>query len=182
MSPSISAEDKLDYVKSKIGEYPNFPKEGILFRDIFGALTDPKACVYLRDLLVDHIRESAPEAEIIVGLDSRGFLFNLLIATELGLGCAPIRKKGKLAGEVVSVEYKLEYGSDTFELQKSAIKPGQKVVVVDDLLATGGSLVAATELIRKVGGVVVESLVVMELVGLDGRKRLDGKVHSLIKY
>jgi len=79
--------------------------------DIFGALTDPKACAYLRDLLVDHIRESAPEAEIIVGLDSRGFLFNLLIATELGLGCAPIRKKGKLAGEVVSVEYKLEYGS-----------------------------------------------------------------------
>ncbi|KAH8323992.1 hypothetical protein KR074_005688 [Drosophila pseudoananassae] len=201
MSP-ISAEEKLDYVKSKIGEYPNFPKEGILFRDIFGALTDAKACVYLRDLLVEHIRQSSPEAEIIVGLDSRGFLFNLLLATELGVGCAPIRKKGKLAGEVVSVEYKLEYGSvcfatkthslemnlkrlvfqDTFEIQRSAIQPGQKVVVVDDLLATGGSLAAAAELIRKVGGVVVESLVVIELVGLEGRKRLDGKVHSLIKY
>ncbi|EDV38746.1 uncharacterized protein Dana_GF24950 [Drosophila ananassae] len=181
MSP-ISAEEKLDYVKSKIGEYPNFPKEGILFRDIFGALTDAKACVYLRDLLVEHIRQSVPEAEIIVGLDSRGFLFNLLLATELGVGCAPIRKKGKLPGEVVSVEYELEYSSDTFEIQRNAIAPGQKVVVVDDLLATGGSLAAAAELVRKVGGVVVESLVVLELVGLEGRKRLDGKVHSLIKY
>ncbi|EDW40570.1 GL24816 [Drosophila persimilis] len=178
----ISAEDKLDYVKSKIGEYPNFPKEGILFRDIFGALTDPKACVYLRDLLVQYIRQSQPEVEVIVGLDSRGFLFNLLLATELGVGCAPIRKKGKLAGEVVSVEYQLEYGSDTFELQRTAIQPGQKVVIVDDLLATGGSLLAASELVRKVGGVVLESLVVMELVGLDGRKKLDCKVHSLIKY
>ncbi|KAH8345852.1 hypothetical protein KR067_007718 [Drosophila pandora] len=181
MSP-ISTEEKLDYVKSKIGEYPNFPKEGILFRDIFGALTDAKACVYLRDLLVEHIRQSVPEAEIIVGLDSRGFLFNLLLATELGVGCAPIRKKGKLPGEVVSVEYELEYSSDTFEIQRNAITPGQKVVVVDDLLATGGSLAAAAELVRKVGGVVVESLVVLELVGLEGRKRLDGKVHSLIKY
>ncbi|XP_017138727.1 adenine phosphoribosyltransferase [Drosophila miranda] len=178
----ISAEDKLDYVKSKIGEYPNFPKEGILFRDIFGALTDPKACVYLKDLLVQYIRQSQPEVEVIVGLDSRGFLFNLLLATELGVGCAPIRKKGKLAGEVVSVEYQLEYGSDTFELQRTAIQPGQKVVIVDDLLATGGSLLAASELVRKVGGVVLESLVVMELVGLDGRKKLDCKVHSLIKY
>ncbi|XP_022218006.2 adenine phosphoribosyltransferase [Drosophila obscura] len=178
----ISAEDKLDYVKSKIGEYPNFPKEGILFRDIFGALTDPKACVYLRDLLVQYIRQNQPEVEVIVGLDSRGFLFNLLLATELGVGCAPIRKKGKLAGEVVSVEYQLEYGSDSFELQRQAIQPGQKVVIVDDLLATGGSLLAASELIRKVGGVVLESLVVMELAGLEGRKKLDCKVHSLIKY
>nr|P54363.1 RecName: Full=Adenine phosphoribosyltransferase; Short=APRT [Drosophila pseudoobscura pseudoobscura]AAA57203.1 adenine phosphoribosyltransferase [Drosophila pseudoobscura] len=178
----VSAEDKLDYVKSKIGEYPNFPKEGILFRDIFGALTDPKACVYLRDLLVQYIRQSQPEVEVIVGLDSRGFLFNLLLATELGVGYTPIRKKGKLAGEVVSVEYQLEYGSDTFELQRTAIQPGQKVVIVDDLLATGGSLLAASELVRKVGGVVLESLVVMELVGLDGRKKLDCKVHSLIKY
>ncbi|SPP84884.1 adenine phosphoribosyltransferase [Drosophila guanche] len=178
----ISAEDKLDYVKSKIGEYPNFPKEGILFRDIFGALTDPKACVYLRDLLVQYIKQSQPEVEVIVGLDSRGFLFNLLLATELGVGCAPIRKKGKLAGEVVAVDYQLEYGSDTFELQRAAIRPGQKVVIVDDLLATGGSLLAASELVRKVGGVVLESLVVMELVDLDGRKKLDCKVHSLIKY
>ncbi|KAH8285234.1 hypothetical protein KR054_006554 [Drosophila jambulina] len=144
-----------------------------VFRDIFGALTDAKACAYLRDLLVAHIRESVPEADLIVGLDSRGFLFNLLIATELGVECAPIRRKGKLAGEVVSVEYNLEYGSDTFEMQRSVIQPGQKVVIVDDLLATGGSLVAATELIHKVGGVVVERLVVMELVDLEGRKRLD---------
>ncbi|EDW69498.1 adenine phosphoribosyltransferase [Drosophila novamexicana] len=178
----LSAADKLDYVKSKIGEYVDFPKKGIVFRDIFGALTDSKACVYLRDLLVKHIRTVHPDVELIVGLDSRGFLFNLLLATELGVGCAPIRKKGKLAGEVVAVEYQLEYGSDTFELQRAAIKPGQKVVIVDDLLATGGSLLAATALVRKLGGVVLESLVVIELVALDGRKKLDCDVHSLIKY
>ncbi|KAH8278253.1 hypothetical protein KR044_008533, partial [Drosophila immigrans] len=178
----VSNVDKLDYVKSKIGEYADFPKKGIVFRDIFGALTDGKACVYLRDLLVRHIRDKCPDVELIVGLDSRGFLFNLLLATELGVGCAPIRKKGKLAGEVISVEYQLEYGSDAFELQRAAIKPGQKVVIVDDLLATGGSLLAATTLVRKVGGIVLESLVVMELLGLEGRKKLDCNVHSLIQY
>ncbi|EDV96278.1 adenine phosphoribosyltransferase [Drosophila grimshawi] len=178
----LSGADKLDYVKSKIGEYVDFPKKGIVFRDIFGALTDGKACVYLRDLLAHHIRITCPDVELIVGLDSRGFLFNLLLATELGTGCAAIRKKGKLAGEVVAVEYQLEYGSDTFELQRSAIKPGQRVVIVDDLLATGGSLLAATALVRKVGGVVLECLVVMELLGLEGRKKLDCNVHALIKY
>ncbi|XP_017863419.1 PREDICTED: adenine phosphoribosyltransferase isoform X1 [Drosophila arizonae] len=178
----ISSADKLEYVKSKIGKYLDFPKKGIVFRDIFGALTDGKACVYLRDLLVEHIRTTHPDVELIVGLDSRGFLFNMLLATELGVGCAPVRKKGKLAGDVVSVEYKLEYGSDTFELQRTAIKPGQKVIIVDDLLATGGSLSAASELVRKLGGVLLESLVVIELVDLNGRKRLDCDVHSLIQY
>ncbi|XP_068143032.1 adenine phosphoribosyltransferase [Drosophila tropicalis] len=178
----INAEDKLTYVKSKIGDYPDFPKPGILFRDIFGALTDAKACVYLRDLLVEHVRHNHPDVEIIVGLDSRGFLFNLLLATELGISCAPIRKKGKLPGEVASVEYQLEYGSDTFEIQLNAIKPGQKVVIVDDLLATGGSLVAATQLVRKVGGAILECLVVMELSDLKGRAKIDSKVHSLFEY
>ncbi|ALC43384.1 Aprt [Drosophila busckii] len=178
----VSAADKLEYVKSKIGKHIDFPKKGIVFRDIFGALTDPDACVYLRDLLLQHIRAAHPDVELIVGLDSRGFLFNLLLATELGVGCAPIRKKGKLAGEVISVEYQLEYGTDTFEIQRAAIKPGQKVLLVDDLLATGGSLRAATELVRKVGGVVLESLVVIELEELQGRKKLDCNVHSLIQY
>ncbi|KAH8402862.1 hypothetical protein KR222_007680 [Zaprionus bogoriensis] len=178
----VSAADKLNYIKSKVGEYADFPKKGIVFRDIFGALTDGRACVYLRDLLVRHIRAEHPEVDLIVGLDSRGFLFNLLLATELGVGCAPIRKKGKLAGEVESVEYQLEYGSDIFEVQRTAIKPGQKVVIVDDLLATGGSLSAACSLVRKVGGVVLESLVVIELLGLEGRKKLDCNVHSLIQY
>lgn len=178
----VSNADKLDYVKSKIGEHMDFPKKGVIFYDIFGALIDGKACGYLRDLLVRHIREKYPDVELIVGLDSRGFLFNLLLATELGVGCAPIRKKGKLAGEVISMEYQLEYGSDIFEMQQAAIKPGQKVVIVDDLLATGGSLSAANALIRKVGGVVLESLVVIELLELEGRKKLDGNVHSLIQY
>ncbi|KAL7724740.1 hypothetical protein ACLKA6_002964 [Drosophila palustris] len=178
----VSIADKLGYIKSKIGKHVDFPKKGVIFRDIFGALTDGKACVYLRDLLVRHIREKHPDVELIVGLDSRGFLFNLLLATELGVGCAPIRKKGKLAGDVISVEYQLEYGSDIFEMQREAIKPGQKVLIVDDLLATGGSLSAASALVRKVGGVVLESLVVIELLELEGRKKLDGNVHSLIQY
>ncbi|XP_034482793.1 adenine phosphoribosyltransferase [Drosophila innubila] len=178
----VSTSYKLDYVKSKIGEHADFPKKGVIFYDIFGALTDGKACAYLRDLLLRYIREKHPDVELIVGLDSRGFLFNLLLATELGVGCAPIRKKGKLAGEVISVEYQLEYGSDIFEMQRAAIKPGQKVLIVDDLLATGGSLCAASALVRKVGGVVLESLVVIELLELEGRKKLEGNVHSLIQY
>ncbi|XP_030385871.1 adenine phosphoribosyltransferase [Scaptodrosophila lebanonensis] len=177
-----SAEEQLEYVKSHISTYPDFPKKGIIFRDIFGALTDGKACRYLRDLLVQHIRSQHPDVELIVGLDSRGFLLNLLLATELGIGCAPIRKKGKLAGELVGVEYKLEYGSDIFEMQRSAIKPGQKVIIVDDLLATGGSLAAATQLVRKLGGVILESVVVIELQELQGRQKLDCNVHSLIQY
>ncbi|XP_055911942.1 adenine phosphoribosyltransferase [Eupeodes corollae] len=178
----MNADQKLEIIKKHIGVFPDFPKKGIVFRDVFAALTNSEVCIYLRDLLVEHIKLNYPDVDLIVGLESRGFLFNLLIASELGVGCAPIRKKGKLPGECISVEYTLEYGSDIFEMQKSAIKPGQKVVIVDDLLATGGSLEAAIKLLRKAGAIVQEGLVVLELVDLGGRKRLDCNVHSLIKY
>ncbi|XP_054733008.1 adenine phosphoribosyltransferase [Anastrepha obliqua] len=178
------SNEKLEYIKSKIGTFPDFPKKGIIFRDIFSALSDPIACGYLKELLVEQIKHKYPDAEIIIGLESRGFLFNLLIATELGIGCAPIRKKGKLPGELISVEYELEYGRDTFEIQANAIKNGQKVVIVDDLLATGGSLKAAIELVRKAGGTVIGSCVVLELEDLHGRDKIgcDCLVQSLIKY
>ncbi|XP_005186668.1 adenine phosphoribosyltransferase [Musca domestica] len=178
----MNSEQKLEYINKHIGVYPDFPKKGILFRDIFGALTDATACQYLKDVLLEHVRKTNPDIDLIVGLESRGFLFNLMLAAELGVGCAPIRKKGKLPGECVSVEYTLEYGSDIFEMQKTAIKPGQKVLIIDDLLATGGSLSAAIELVRKAGGEVVQCLVVMELAFLDGRKKLDADIHSLLKY
>ncbi|XP_017471935.1 PREDICTED: adenine phosphoribosyltransferase [Rhagoletis zephyria] len=178
----MSNEEKLEYLKSRIGDFPDFPKKGILFRDIFSALTDPIACRYLKELLVQQIKQKYSDAEIIVGLESRGFLLNLLIATELGLSCAPVRKKGKLPGEVISVEYELEYGKDTFEMQTNAIEKNQKVVIVDDLLATGGSLKAAIELVRKAGGAVIGSIVVMELEDLAGRDKIDCDVLSLIKY
>ncbi|XP_013118066.1 adenine phosphoribosyltransferase [Stomoxys calcitrans] len=178
----MNNEQKLEYINQHIGVYPDFPKKGILFRDIFGSLTDPKSCQYIKDLLLDHVRETNPDVDIIVGLESRGFLFNLMLASELGVGCAPIRKKGKLPGECVSVEYTLEYGTDIFEMQTNAIKPGQKVLIVDDLLATGGSLEAAVKLVRKAGGEVVECLIIMELAFLEGRKKVDTNVHSLLKY
>ncbi|XP_075160732.1 adenine phosphoribosyltransferase [Haematobia irritans] len=178
----MNNEQKLEYINQHIGVYPDFPKKGILFRDIFASLTDAKACQYIKDLLLDHVRQSTPDIDIIVGLESRGFLFNLMLASELGVGCAPIRKKGKLPGECVSVEYTLEYGTDIFEMQTTAIKPGQKVLIIDDLLATGGSLEAAVKLVRKAGGVVAQCLVIMELAFLEGRKKLDAPVHSLLKY
>ncbi|XP_065360416.1 adenine phosphoribosyltransferase [Calliphora vicina] len=178
----MNTKEKLDYINQHIGVHPDFPKKGIVFRDIFGALTDGQACKYIKEILLEHVRTEHPDVEIIVGLESRGFLFNLMLASELGIGCAPIRKKGKLPGKCVSVEYTLEYGSDIFEIQTDAIKPGQKVLIIDDLLATGGSLEAAVKLVRKAGGEVVKCLVVMELEFLEGRKKVDGKVHSLLKY
>ncbi|KAI8115514.1 Adenine phosphoribosyltransferase [Lucilia cuprina] len=178
----MNTQQKLDYINQHIGVHPDFPKKGIVFRDIFGALTDGQTCKYLKEVLLEHVRTEHPDVDIIVGLESRGFLFNLMLASELGIGCAPIRKKGKLPGKCVSVEYTLEYGSDIFEMQTDAIKPGQKVLIIDDLLATGGSLEAAVKLVRKAGGEVVKCLVVMELEFLEGRKKVDSKVHSLLKY
>ncbi|XP_037813035.1 adenine phosphoribosyltransferase [Lucilia sericata] len=178
----MNTQQKLDYINQHIGVHPDFPKKGIVFRDIFGALTDGQTCKYIKEVLLEHVRTEHPDVDIIVGLESRGFLFNLMLASELGIGCAPIRKKGKLPGKCVSVEYTLEYGSDIFEIQTDAIKPGQKVLIIDDLLATGGSLEAAVKLVRKAGGEVVKCLVVMELEFLEGRKKVDSKVHSLLKY
>uniref|UniRef100_A0A1A9WGQ3 Adenine phosphoribosyltransferase n=1 Tax=Glossina brevipalpis TaxID=37001 RepID=A0A1A9WGQ3_9MUSC len=179
----MNNEEKLKFIERHIGTYPDFPKKGILFRDIFGALTDGQCCQYLKDLLLHNIHEQYANVELIVGLESRGFLFNLMLASELGVGCAAIRKKGKLPGDCVSVEYSLEYGVDAFEMQKSAVKRGQKVLIIDDLLATGGSLEAAYKLVHKAGGDIVGCLVIMELKFLEGRKRMQQtKVHSLIEY
>lgn len=129
------------------------------------------------------MKRTCPDADVIVGLDARGFLFGFTIAAELGVSFVPIRKKGKLPGPCYSYEYKLEYGSDTFEIQTSGIKPGQKVVVVDDLLATGGTLEAACNLIEKAQGIVQEIIVIMELKSLNGRSKISSKnLHSFIQY
>lgn len=146
-------------------------------------MTDGPTCVALKQLLINYVKQNHPSIEAVVGLDARGFLFSFTIAAELGIGCIPIRKKGKLPGETHKVEYALEYGTDVFELQCGAIKKDQKVLIVDDLLATGGSLKAAIELVTKSGGVVDGCLVVMELTALKGRTNLSGTpVHSLIQY
>lgn len=133
--------------------------------------------------MVNYVKNNHPNVDVIVGLDARGFLFSFTIASELSIGCVPIRKKGKLPGETFKVEYALEYGTDVFELQCGAIKKDQRVLIVDDLLATGGTLGAACELVRKAGGIVDACVVIMELTCLKGRNKLEGiKVHSFIQY
>jgi len=182
----LSDEDqrRLELVKSKIGEFPDFPKSGINFKDIFTALTDGEVCAALKELLVNYVSKNHPSIDAIVGLDARGFLFSFTIASDLKIGCIPIRKRGKLPGETYKVEYSLEYGTDIFELQRGAIKKGQKVLIIDDLLATGGTLAAACELVEKAGGIVEGCLVIMELKSLNGREKLKGRqnVNSFIQY
>ncbi|KAJ6640849.1 Adenine phosphoribosyltransferase [Pseudolycoriella hygida] len=152
-------------------------------RDIFTALTSGEVCVALKHLLVNYVRKNHPDVEVIVGLDARGFLFSLMLAAELGVACVPIRKKGKLPGKCLSCSYALEYGTDEFEIQKDSIKPEQKVIVVDDLLATGGTLGAALKLLKITGAYVKECIVVMELTDLNGRGKLqETNVHSFIQY
>jgi adenine phosphoribosyltransferase len=154
----------------------------ILFRDIFTAFLDGDVCNATKHLLLNYIKKNHPSIDCVVGLDARGFLFCFLIASEMKIACVPVRKKGKLPGKTNKVEYKLEYGSDVFEMQSDAIKSGQKVLIVDDLLATGGSLKAAIDLVKQSGGIVQECLVIMELNPLNGRKNLDVPVFSFIQY
>ncbi|XP_032522055.2 adenine phosphoribosyltransferase [Danaus plexippus] len=178
-----SIEKRVAELKAKIKSFPDFPKEGILFWDIFSAISDGHTCKLLQGLLVDVIKEKFPDVEAIVGVESRGFLFSFSLSAELGVGCLPVRKKGKLPGEVISHKYELEYGSDILEVQKNAIRPGLKCLIIDDLMATGGSIKAATTLLKKCGADVVGCLVVIELMSLNGRKNNpDVSVHSLITY
>lgn len=146
-------------------------------------MLDGPTCVALKELLINYVKKNHPSIDAVVGLDARGFLFSFTIASELSIGCIPVRKKGKLPGETHKVEYVLEYGTDVFELQCGAIKKDQRVLIVDDLLATGGSLKAASELVQKAGGIVDGCLVVMELTALNGRTKLEGTpVHAFIQY
>lgn len=153
------------------------------YRDIFTALLDGKVCTAIRDLLLERVRNSPQRIDAIVGLDARGFLFGFTIAAELGLPFVPIRKRGKLPGKCKSFEYKLEYGTDVFEMQENSIGPNQNVIIVDDLLATGGSLNAACRLISEYGANVAEIIVIMELKSLDGRKKIPTEnIHAFIAY
>ena len=166
---------------AKIREIPDFPVEGILFRDITTLLQDSVAFRAAIDGLHQRVRHIG--AEVVVGMESRGFVFAAPLAYLLGVGFVPVRKLGKLPGDTLSVEYELEYGTNTLEIHRDAIGPGQRVLVVDDLLATGGTVAATVDLIRQLGGVVVGSAFLIELEALGGRERLDGHpVISLITY
>lgn len=155
----------------------------LYYRDIFTALLDGQVCTAIRDLFVERVKNSPQKIDVIVGLDARGFLFGFAIAAELGIPFVPIRKRGKLPGKCKTFEYKLEYGADVFEMQQDSIQPTQNVVIVDDLLATGGSLNAACRLIGECGGNIAEIIVIMELKSLDGRKKIPTKnIHAFIAY
>src|SRR5579864_660609 len=166
---------------SLIDDVPDFPKKGILFKDITTLLKDPRALRQSIDQLTDLVRGHAPH--IVIGMESRGFIFAAPIAYQLSAGFVPVRKLGKLPGEVISTEYDLEYGTNTLELHADAISPGDRVLVVDDLLATGGTVSATIELVERLGGKVVAVAFLVELTDLNGRARLGGyDVVSLIQF
>ena len=166
-----------DYVTT----IPDFPEPGILFRDITSVLQDPDGLQMAIDGLENLVRDT--EFDLVAGPESRGFIFGTPLADRMHKGFVLVRKKGKLPRETVSEKYDLEYGQAEIEIHRDAIRPGQKVVLVDDLIATGGSAKAAVNLIERLGGQVVKIIFVMELAGLEGRKKLEGyDVESLIVY
>lgn len=166
-----------EYVRS----IPDFPEPGIIFRDVTSILQDADGLTMAIDLMQDCLKDT--DVDVIVGTESRGFIFGVPIAYNLHKPFVPVRKKGKLPCETVSRSYDLEYGSATIEMHKDSIKPGQKVAVIDDLIATGGTVEAAVKLIEELGGEVVKIVFLMELAGLKGREKLAGyDVASVIRY
>jgi len=169
-------------IEDFIRDVPDFPKEGIVFKDITPLLGNIEALRKTLDDLAGPYRGSG--VEIVTGVESRGFIFASMMADELGAGFVPIRKPGKLPAETISQSYDLEYGTDTVEIHADAISPGQKVLMVDDLLATGGTIQAACRLVNKLGGDIIGAAFVVELCFLAGRSKLDAmgiESHTLIK-
>ena len=168
-------------LSSKIRDIKDFPMEGIIFRDITTLLKDPDYMVEAIDRIVENLKKF--DFDYVIGAESRGFLFGMPVAYAMKKGFVPIRKKGKLPAETVSAKYSLEYGEAEIEIHKDAIKKGTKVVIIDDLIATGGTAKAAAELVESLGGKVMAFEFLIELENLNGRDLLDGyAVESIIKY
>jgi adenine phosphoribosyltransferase len=166
---------------SLIDDVPDFPKKGILFKDITTLLKDARAFKQAIDQLTDLVRQYSPR--VVIGMESRGFIFAAPIAYQLSAGFVPVRKLGKLPGEVISTEYDLEYGTNTLELHSDAISPGDNVLIVDDLLATGGTVSATIQLVERLHGHVAAVAFLVELTDLNGRDRLGNyEVVSLIRF
>lgn len=165
------------YVRS----IPDFPEEGIIFRDITSIIQNPEGLKKSIDGMIDSLKDV--NFDIVIGPESRGFIFGMPVAYTLGKGFVPVRKKGKLPCETIQKEYALEYGTAIIEMHKDAIKPGDKVVIIDDLVATGGTIEAIIQMIESLGGEVVKIQFVMELAGLKGREKLcNYNVDSLLIY
>lgn len=166
---------------AKIRDIPDFPKPGIQFKDITTLLKDGPAFKAAIDGLLEQVRDRPVDA--VVGMESRGFIFGAPVAYALGVGFVPVRKLGKLPADVVSVEYDLEYGSATLEMHKDALAPGARVLIVDDLLATGGTVAGTIELVKQLGGEIVALAFLIELTFLKGRDRLPGHdILTLVRY
>ena len=171
----------MDELKKKIREVPDFPKPGILFYDVTTLLKDPVGLRQVIQILTDRYRGLGIEK--VLGIESRGFILAPSVACNIGAGFVPVRKKGKLPSETLSLTYDLEYGQDTLEIHRDAIEEGQKVLIVDDLIATGGTAAATSKMAKHLGAEVVELAFLVELEALQGRLKLDGfRVYSILKY
>jgi len=179
----IIANKDAEFIKSKIRTIPNFPKQGVMFRDITTLLRDKDGFDKVIEVFYNRYKNN--NIDVIAGIESRGFIFGAALAHRLGIGFVPIRKPGKLPGEVVSEEYSLEYGVDKVEVHKDAIEKGARVLIIDDLVATGGTMLASCNLVEKLGGEILECGFVIELEDLGGRKKLEDKgykVFSIVKF
>jgi adenine phosphoribosyltransferase len=168
-------------LKGKISEYPNFPKKGILFRDFSPILKDPSALSYIADEFARYFHPR--DVDVFAGIESRGFILACILASRYNKGMIMIRKAGKLPGETTKLSYKIEYGQDTIEVQKGIIQRGQKILICDDLLATGGTAKASAKLVEKVGGIVSGFAFIIELTELNGMSGISKyNCKSLVKY
>jgi 5'-methylthioadenosine phosphorylase len=170
-----------EIIRESITDIPNWPKQGIIFRDITSLMQNKEAMKKTIEILVNRYKNK--QIDVIAGIESRGFIFGAILAERLGVDFVPIRKKGKLPRDKISQEYELEYGTDTVEIHSDAIKPGQKVLVIDDLIATGGTALAGCQLIEKLQGQIIEVAFVIELPDLRGREKLARyKIYSIVKF
>ncbi len=175
--------DKFQYVREHVREVPDFPKKGILFLDITTATKDAKSMQYMTDFLYEQFKDE--KIDYVAGIESRGFIFGAAVTYKLGAGFVPIRKPNKLPAKTIKEEYSLEYGTDTIEIHADALKEGDRVLVIDDLLATGGTALAACNLVKRIGAEVVASAFIIELDPLKGREKIEAtgvKVVSMLNY
>jgi adenine phosphoribosyltransferase len=170
-----------DYIKSKVRSIPDWPIKGVIFRDITTLLQDPKAFKEICSIFYN--RYAHQKVDKIVGIDARGFLFGAVVAYKLDIGFVPIRKKGKLPFNTISESYTLEYGEETIEIHEDAIEKGDRIVIIDDLMATGGTIAASAALVEKLGGDILECAFVIELPDLKGRDKMgDRNLYSIIEF
>ena len=170
-----------EYIKSKVRSIPNWPIKGVIFRDITTLLQDPKAFKEICQIFYN--RYVNEKVDKIVGIDARGFLFGSVLAVELGIGFVPIRKKGKLPYKTISESYILEYGEETIEIHEDAIDRGDRIVIIDDLMATGGTIAASVALVEKLGWDILECAFVIELPDLKGREKMgDRNLFAILEF